>query len=99
MFHERLIDIDRRRERLLARSESQRAAVVQAFRRWEVPARAVDHAWSVVRFLQLHPVALAAAVAAGMVLGRRHLFKWAGRGLFAWRAWRTLSGWLRRHGI
>ena len=99
MFHERLIHIARRKERLLARSEGQRAAVVQAFQRWEQPARAVDRAWSVVRFLQLHPVALAAAVAAAMVLGRRHLFKWAGRGLFAWRAWRTLSVWLRRHSL
>ena len=97
MFHEQLIDVARRKERLIALCEGQRMLVAQTFQRWEEPARVVDRAWSVVQFLRLHPVALALAVAASMVLGRRHLFKWAGRVVFAWRAWRTLSAWLRRH--
>jgi hypothetical protein len=99
MFHEQLIDVARRKERLIAQCEGQRLLVAQALRRWEEPARAIDRAWSVVHFFRLHPVALAVAVAAAMVLGRRHLFKWAGRGLFMWRAWRTLTTWLRRYGV
>lgn len=99
MFNEQLIDVARRKERLIARCDGQRLLVAQTLRRWEQPARAIDRAWSVVHFLRHHPVALALAVAGAMVLGRRHLFKWAGRGLFAWRAWRTLSGWLRRYGV
>lgn len=96
MFHERLIDNARRKERLLARCEGQRAQIAQTYNRWQEPVRILDRAWAVVQFLRLHPAALAVAVAAAMVFGRRLLFTWAGRGLLAWRAWRTLSGWLRR---
>lgn len=99
MFHEQLIDVARRKERLIALCEGQRRLVAQTFQRWEEPARVIDRTWSVVDFFRLHPVALAIAVAVVTVLGRRHLFKWAGRGLFVWRAWCTLSAWLRRFGI
>jgi hypothetical protein len=96
MLHERMIDVARRKERLVARCEGQRVLVAQACVRWREPARIVDRAWSVVRFLRLHPAALVAGAAIAMVLGRRHLLKWAGRGIFAWRTWRAVSGWLRR---
>lgn len=96
MLRERMIDVARRKERLLARCEGHRLVIAQAYRRWEEPVRVIDHAWAVVHFLRLHPAVLAVAVAAAMVLGRRHLFTWAGRGLVAWRAWRMVSGWLRR---
>ena len=99
MFRERTIDVVRRKERLLARCEEQRLVIAQTYWRWQKPARIIDRAWAVVSFLKLHPAALAVVVAAAMVLGRRHLFTWAGRGLVAWRAWRTLAGWLRRFSV
>lgn len=99
MFRERMIDVARRKERLLARCEGHRLVIAQTYRRWQEPARIIDRAWAVVHFLRLHPAVLAVAVAAATVLGRRHLFTWAGRGLVAWRAWRTLAGWLRRFSV
>jgi hypothetical protein len=91
-----MIDVARRKERLLARCEGHRLVIARAYRRWEEPARVIDRGWAVVRFLKLHPAVLGVAVAVAMVAGRRNLFTWAGRGLLAWRAWRTFSEWLRR---
>jgi len=96
MFHKQTIDVARRKERLIAQCESQRLLVAQSLERWKEPARVIDRTWATVRFLRLHPAVLAVAVAAAVVLGRRHLFTWAGRGLMAWRAWRSLSRWLAR---
>jgi len=31
-------------------------------------------------------------------VGRRGLLHWIGRGLVAWRTWRALGAWVRRHG-
>jgi hypothetical protein len=96
MFHERMIDVARRKERLLAQCDADRLLIARSWRRWEEPARVVDRAWAVVQFLRLHPAVVMVAVAVAALLGRRNLLTWAGRGLVAWRAWRAFSRWLRR---
>ena len=91
-----MIDVALRKERLLARCDGQRVAIAQTCRRWREPARIIDRGWAAARFLRAHPALLAVGVAAALVVGRKNLFAWAGRGLIAWRAWRSLTGWLRR---
>jgi hypothetical protein len=96
MIPERTIELARRKERLLARCEEQRATVAKTYRRWQEPARIIDRGWAAARFARAHPATLAVAVMVAMVLGRGNILRWAGRGLVAWRAWRSLSRWLGR---
>jgi hypothetical protein len=96
MFSDRMLDVALRKERLIARSEGQRTLIAEACRRWREPARVIDRAWAGATYLRAHPALIAIGVAAAMILGRRSLFRWAGRGLVAWRAWRSVAGWVRR---
>lgn len=90
---ERLIELARRKERLIARAAAQRAAIAGTFREWRTPIVVADRALAVARFFRSHPVLLAAAVAAAVALRGRTLVGLAGRGFAAWRVWRTLSTW------
>lgn len=96
MRNEPLIELARHKERLIARAGQQRTAIVAAFRRWEKPAAAIDRGIAVAHFLRAHPLLLAAGLAVAAVLGRRNLMRWLGRGLVAWRTWRSLGAWVRR---
>lgn len=96
MFAARQIELAGRRERLITQAELQRARIAAAARRWEKPAGVVDRGIEVARFLKSHPLLLAAAVGSAVVLGRRSLLGWVGRGFVAWRAWRSVGGWVRR---
>jgi hypothetical protein len=96
MFHDRMTELARRKAGLAARCESERVAIAVGYRRWQEPARLIDRGVAALRVLQAHPVLVGAAVLVAAVLGRRRLFRWVGRGLVAWRAWRGLLGWMRR---
>ncbi|MBI1965239.1 MAG: hypothetical protein HYV99_06340 [Betaproteobacteria bacterium] len=93
---ERLIELARRKERLIARAAAQRAAVAATIREWRAPIAVADQAFGIVRFFRSHPVLLAAAVAAIAALRGRTLIGLAGRGYTAWRVWRATSSWLAR---
>lgn len=93
---ERLIELARRKERLIARAESQRMEIGATFERLRTPIGAADRVVAAGRFFRAHPLALAAVVAAAAALGRRKLVGLAGRGFAAWRAWRLLSSWSGR---
>ncbi|HXF67268.1 MAG TPA: YqjK family protein [Burkholderiales bacterium] len=90
---ERLIELARRKERLIARAAAQRAEIAAILRRWQAPLEVADRALAVARFLRAHPLLVAAAAAAVVTLGRRRLLGLAGRGLAAWRLLRALRGW------
>lgn len=93
-----LIEIARRRERLIVRAGAQRAAIAGTVRELEAPAAIADRALSVARFLRLHPVLTAAAVAtAAVALQRPGVLSLAGRALAVWRLWRTVAVWSSRH--
>ncbi len=91
-----LIELARHKERLIARAGQQRAEIIDAFRRWEKPAAAIDRGIAVARFLRAHPLLLAAGLALAAALGPRNLIRWLGRGLVAWRTWRSLGARVRR---
>jgi hypothetical protein len=86
-----LIDIARRKERLAARSQFQRAAIAANFRELHGPIDVADRALGVARFLRAHPVLVAAAVAAVFVFRGRGVAGLAGRAYSAWRLWRTVT--------
>jgi hypothetical protein len=92
-----MLEIARRRERLVARAGAQRAAIAGTFQELETPIAMGDRALEVVRFLRSHPVLAAAAVmAATVVLRSRVAVSLAGRALAVWRLWRTVSAWSSR---
>lgn len=92
-----LIEIARRRERLIARASAQRAAIAGTFHELEAPAAIADRALGVVRFLRLHPLVTAAAVAAAaLALREQGVLSLAGRVVAVWRLWRSVSVWSSR---
>jgi hypothetical protein len=88
---DQLVDIARRKERLIARAEAQRAALRMNFRQLQGPIVVVDRGLEIARFLRAHPLLVAAFVGAFTVFRGRGLLSIAGRALSAWRLWRSLS--------
>ena len=92
-----LIEIARRRERLIARAGAQRAAIAGTYHELEAPAAIADRALGVARFLRAHPLLTAAGAAvAAVALRRPGVLLLAGRALAVWRLWRTVSVWSSR---
>ena len=98
MFTGPLIELARRKERLIARAAAQRRVIADAYHRWQKPAAMVDRGVAVVRFLKAHPLLLAVGAVVAAAAGRRNLLRLAGRGWVAWRAGRGLVAWARRLG-
>ena len=88
-----MIEIARRKERLIARCAAQREAVAGVFRELRQPIAIADRALAVVRFLRAHPVLVVVAVAAVVAFRRHSLLALAARGLAAWRTWRVIAAW------
>ena len=92
IYTERLTEIARRRESLVAKSGRERAALIAELGVWQKPIDVISQGVAAARFLKSHPVLVAAAVVVVAALGRRKLLRWAGQGLVVWRAWRTVQG-------
>ena len=92
----KLIELIRRRERLLVRAEAQRAELAGIVQQWHVPIAVIDRTMVVVQTLKAHPVLLVAPLAALAAWRPRRLAAWAGRAWMVWRFWRTspLVKWL-----
>jgi hypothetical protein len=88
-----LIELARRKERLIARCALQREAVAAAFVELRTPIALVDRAVAGARFIRAHPGLVAAVVAAVVAFRRRNLLGILGRGVAAWRMWRLVSAW------
>jgi glutathione S-transferase len=93
-----LIEIARRKERLIARCEAQRGAIAAAFHDLRHPISIVERALAVTRFLRAHPVVVAVVVAGLIVFRRRSVLGVLTRGIAVWRAWRAVAPWLERIG-
>lgn len=96
MFTDKLIEVARRKERLIARGEQQRIVISVACLRLQTPLGVLDRGIAVARYLKAHPLVLGAGVAVVAIVGRRNLLRWVGRGLFVWRAWRSVDTWARK---
>lgn len=93
-IEDRLIEIARRKERLIARSEAQRVAIGASFRQLERPISVIDRGLEIARFFRDRPLLLAAVVAVVVAFRRRSLLSLARRALGAWRLWRSVSAWV-----
>lgn len=85
----RLIELIRRRERLLVRTEMQRTEIAGAVRQWRVPIAALDRAVAFVHTIKTHPALLVLPLAALLVIKPRRLAGWGGKAWMAWRLWRS----------
>jgi hypothetical protein len=88
-----LIEIARRKERLIARAESQRAAIGANFRQLQGPIGVVNRGLGIVRFLRGHPLLVATVIAAVVAFRRRGVISLTGGALSVWRIWRSVSAW------
>lgn len=95
IYTERLNGLARKKAHLIADCARQRSALADGLSAWQAPIRAIDRGIAATRFLQAHPVAVAAVLGIVAVLGRRRLVRWAGRGLLVWRGWQTAQTLLR----
>ncbi|MBI4195022.1 MAG: hypothetical protein HY526_08090 [Betaproteobacteria bacterium] len=93
------IEFARRKERLIARAARQRLVIGDAVGHWRKPIAVIDRGIAFARFLRSHPLLVAAGIAVAAALGRGRFMRWAGRGLFVWRAWRSLERWADRFGV
>ena len=89
--HDPMIEIMRRRERLLARCDAQRAELTALAQRWEGPLKIADRAVAAIKYLRDHPLVLGAAVTLLVVVQRRGLWSWVRRGFMLWRTYRALG--------
>lgn len=92
-IQDQLIDIARRKERLIARAEAQRVALAGSIRELRGPIGVADRALEAARFLRAHPLLVGIGLAAVVAFRRRGLLSLASSGLAAWRVWRLLSAW------
>ncbi|HET7595366.1 MAG TPA: YqjK family protein [Burkholderiales bacterium] len=86
----RLNTVARRKASLIVDCARQRARLSGELAALRAPIAAADRAVASIRYLRSHPLAVALAIAALAVLGRRRLLRWSGRALLVWRGWRTL---------
>lgn len=93
-FQDQLIEIARRKERLISRAASERAAIGVNIRRLQGPIGIVDRGLDVVLFFRGHSLLVATALAAAVAFSRRSLASLAGGALATWRISRLVSRWV-----
>jgi hypothetical protein len=84
------IDVERKREQLLARCDAQREYLAGLAEQFAGPLKIADGALAGARYLRNHPLALGAVTAVFAASRGRGVWKWARRGFLAWRAYRAL---------
>jgi hypothetical protein len=99
MFIEERIVLAMRKERLLARIETQRNQLAAYGVHLEKPFAAVDKLVQAGRYVKARPWIAGVAVLCVLLLRRRSLLGLASRGWALWRGWRFASRWLRHYGI
>ena len=87
-----------RKAHLLGRIESQRDQLAGYGEYLVKPFAAADKAVAAGRYVKERPWVAGVAVFSAVVLGRRNLLRWAGRGWMVWRGWRTARQWLQKSG-
>jgi hypothetical protein len=93
-----LADLYQQQGRLLERIATQRQAMAE---QW-VPVRRAAHGADAVlhwlqrsaSYLRSHPLLVATAVTALVILKPRRAWVWGERTLFVWRRWRRLQRWV-----
>jgi len=87
-----------RKARLQERMALQRDQLAAAVEPFEKPLALADKVLQAGRVVQREPWIAGVAVFALVVLRRRHLWRWIGRGWTLWRGWRIGRRWLHDNG-
>lgn len=98
MSIEQHIELALRKERLLERIAAQRGEIAACTETLKKPLALADKLVEAGRLVKQQPWIAGLGVFAFVVLGRRNLFRWVGRGWTLWRGWRFASRWLRDQG-
>lgn len=93
-----IAEIRSQREQLVGDAQTQRRALAAGFSRLRGPANLVARGLDFFCWLSRNPLLVGVTTAVLVVLRPRRAIKLAGRGLFAWRALRTISGLLKSTG-
>lgn len=91
-MNSRLIELAEKRGELKARSAMQREALAQHVWPVEDALAMADRAVDGVRWLQRHPVAVAGAVLAMVIIQPKRVWRWTRRGYVAWRGVQKVRG-------
>lgn len=92
------VDLALRKARLVERIEAQRAEIAVHAEVLKKPLTLADKVVQAGHYIKERPWIAGVAALLAVVLGRRNLLRWAGRGWTLWRGWRFASTWLRDHG-
>ena len=84
----RLVQIQARRERLLAKAAAQRDEIALLLQPWQGPLAVADKGAAAVAYVRAHPSTVIVAVAALVVLSPKRAFRWARRAFAVWRGYR-----------
>lgn len=93
-----LVSLAERKARLRERIASERAQLAASSAAFEKPLALADQVVDIGRYVKAEPWVAGAAVLAVMVVLRRRLFRWVGRGYTLWRGWRFVQRWLHQQG-
>lgn len=88
-YQNRMFEIMRERERLLARCDAQRSEIAALVPQWEGTLRIADRVVAGVSYLRHHPAVLGILVAALAIVQRRGWWRWVQRGFMLWRGYRA----------
>jgi hypothetical protein len=83
-----------RKQQLLARIETQRDQLASYGACLETPLAYADKTLHAVQFVKERPWVAGVTALTAVVLGRRKVFRWVGRGWTVWRAVRFAQQWL-----
>ena len=90
-MNQRLLELATRRGALLARCAAQREALAQHVEPLEAVLLAGDKGLAGIDWLKQHPLAVGAAAAGLALLKPQRAWRWAQRGFFVWRGWKTVE--------
>jgi hypothetical protein len=98
MSVEQRIALALRKERLLMLAGRQRDQLAGYGAALARPCAMADKVIDAGHYAKAHPWTSGLAVAAAVLVGRRHLLRVAGYAWSGWRAWRFVGGWARETG-
>lgn len=99
MSVEQHIALALRKERLLMLAGQQRDQIADYGGALERPCAMADKVIDAGHYAKAHPWTIGLAVAAAVLLGRRHVLRAVGYAWSGWRAWRFVGSWARESGF
>lgn len=94
-----IAEIHLHRERLVAEAARQRDVLSENYAGFEGPANVAARGIDVVAWLRKRPLVVGTIAAVLVAIRPRGAMKLAGRGLIAWRAVRSIRGFLKESGV